>query len=327
LVLGNEECDSTSGCGNDCQALPNWTCDSLTNTCSERCGAYHSEFSSCCDDRNLNNNDGCSSDCLVEDGWSCNKGNCKPICGDGVVTSNERCDNVTGCDPWTCQHSYGYACDPALNQCQPHCGDGIVQFDQGESCDFGALEVEGCTECRTDYGWYCIQSEDRCITDCGDDIKAGTEICDNVFGCTDECQAELGFECSNSNECILRCNDGKMDLGEDCDDTSQEGCSEHCKAVCGWNCVDGICTSECGDGQLVGDEECDHWGLDNMGCDLDCKEQPGFNCNNNECLTECGDSIIAGDEECDPNNSAANMSSACLTPSCEVSDNWRCDLS
>ena len=155
VVVGNEECDNVRGCQSNCQAMPNWTCDSSANTCAERCGAYHSEFSSCCDDRNLDNNDGCSSDCLVEDGWSCNRGFCTPICGDGVITDNEKCDNVTGCDPYTCTSEYGYACSPDTNECVPHCGDGIVQFDQGESCDYGDVEVEGCKDCRVEHGWYC----------------------------------------------------------------------------------------------------------------------------------------------------------------------------
>ena len=167
------------------------------------------------------------------------------------------------------------------------------------------------------------------MTDCGDDIKAGNEICDNVYGCDDECQAELGFECTNANACTLKCGNGKMDIGEDCEDTTQEGCSEHCKAVCGWDCgTDGICNSICGDGLVVGpDEECDHWGLENMGCDLDCKQEFGYVCTDNECETVCGDGDIAGDEECDPNNSAPNMALACTQPLCKIADEWRCDVS
>jgi len=63
---------------------------------------------------------------------------CKSVCGDGVVTSDERCDDGTN------DGSYG-ACGPDCLTLGPHCGDGLVQAAQGEQCDDGNREPgDGC---------------------------------------------------------------------------------------------------------------------------------------------------------------------------------------
>ncbi len=67
-----------------------------------------------------------------------------PYCGDGIVQDNEECDdginlggNASACSP-DCQSYGGY------------CGDGIVQLHLGEQCDNGTGEAgNGCTaDCR-----------------------------------------------------------------------------------------------------------------------------------------------------------------------------------
>ncbi|MBS2013967.1 MAG: DUF4215 domain-containing protein [Deltaproteobacteria bacterium] len=66
------------------------------------------------------------------------KTSCTPICGDGIKTKNEACDdgkNVGG---------YG-KCAPGC-VLGPRCGDGVLQADQGEQCDDGNLvENDGCS--------------------------------------------------------------------------------------------------------------------------------------------------------------------------------------
>ncbi len=63
---------------------------------------------------------------------------CAPICGDGIKTKNEACDdgkNLGG---------YG-ACAPGC-VLGPRCGDGTVQADHGEQCDDGNLvSGDGCS--------------------------------------------------------------------------------------------------------------------------------------------------------------------------------------
>jgi len=132
--------------------------------------------------------------------------------------------------------------------------------------------MEGCEDCKQLPGFTC--DEESCKTICGDGIKTGIEECDSVHGCYPDCTARHGYEClSNLNECSLKCGNGRVDDDEVCDDPLDLGCSEHCTAECGWTCVPGeACEEICGDGEVVGSEACDHWGLDDMGCNLDCTE-------------------------------------------------------
>ena len=70
---------------------------------------------------------------------------CAPICGDGIKTKNEACDdgaNNTG----------GYGKCTATCTLGPRCGDGVTQADQGETCDDGNLvNGDGCSStCKTE---------------------------------------------------------------------------------------------------------------------------------------------------------------------------------
>lgn len=105
---------------------------------------------------------------------------CRSDCGDGILASDEACDDgddngaeYDGCSS-TCeltpfcgdgvvQESFGEVCDDGLNlgggasDCAPgcmeiggRCGDGVVQTDLGENCDDGNTESgDGCSDmCR-----------------------------------------------------------------------------------------------------------------------------------------------------------------------------------
>jgi hypothetical protein len=62
------------------------------------------------------------------------------VCGDGVKTPDEVCDDGTANNTG----AYG-RCNSDCTKRGPFCGDGIVQADQGEQCDSTA----GCTaDCR-----------------------------------------------------------------------------------------------------------------------------------------------------------------------------------
>lgn len=64
--------------------------------------------------------------------------------------------------------------------------------------------------------------------------------------------------------------------GESCDDGTKnnEGCNESCTGpIDGWNCVGNnvtTCTEICGDGIVVGRENCDDKLDDDIGCKLGC---------------------------------------------------------
>jgi hypothetical protein len=53
---------------------------------------------------------------------------CVAVCGDGVVSGDEQCDQGAENDG-----SYG-GCNPDCTLA-PHCGDGVVQSTEGETCD------------------------------------------------------------------------------------------------------------------------------------------------------------------------------------------------
>jgi fibro-slime domain-containing protein len=66
---------------------------------------------------------------LTLSGFNTSRSDCSPICGDGVVTAGEECDDGV--------NDGGYEeCAPGC-VLGPRCGDGVVQKDQGEACDDG----------------------------------------------------------------------------------------------------------------------------------------------------------------------------------------------
>jgi fibro-slime domain-containing protein len=171
-----------------------------------------------------------------------------PGCGNGELTKDEACDdgNRTAGDGCAANCLYverGYSCNPPGRPCQriARCGDGVVAFP--ELCDDGnAVAGDGCSAtCRTEVGFKCDGSPSACTpTVCGDGVKEGTESC------------------------------------EDGNALPYDGCSALCQAEP--NCQGGACTSECGDGLVLG-EDCDDGNkVDGDGCSADCKTEPGYVC-------------------------------------------------
>ncbi len=72
-------------------------------------------------------------------GFHTARSDCMPICGDGIVTLGEECDDG--------KNDSGYGeCEPGC-KLGPHCGDGVRQT--GEDCDDGPRNHEtGCNACR-----------------------------------------------------------------------------------------------------------------------------------------------------------------------------------
>jgi fibro-slime domain-containing protein len=171
-----------------------------------------------------------------------------PGCGNGELTKDEACDDGNrdpgdGCAANCLAVEPGYSCNPPGKPCQrvARCGDGVVAFP--ELCDDGnAVAGDGCSAtCRTEVGFKCDGSPSLCTrTVCGDGKKEGTESC------------------------------------EDDDALPYDGCSALCQAEP--NCAGGACSSECGDGLVLGEDCDDGNNLDGDGCSASCTVEPGYDC-------------------------------------------------
>ncbi len=157
-------------------------------------------------------------------------------CGDGVLVAGEECDGpsmtTTLCADLGLgagQLSCNADCTFDISQCalKPEGGNGIKEY--GESCDGTDLGGARCEDLGLDVG----------ILSCGEDCHYDTTLCTGI-----------------------RCGNGLMEEREDCDDGNNldnDGCSSICGIETGWKCEGepSSCSPECGDGLVVGDEDCD----------------------------------------------------------------------
>ncbi len=237
---------------------------------------------------------------LTLSGFNTDPTDCGPICGDGVLSPGEQCDNGTN------PGGYG-ECNPDCTRGE-YCGDGIVNGP--EQCDDG-LNVSA-------YGTVAGGCAPGCVLParCGDgnvDAAFGERCDDGIIdgsygGCTPDCQPagycgdgivhpEFGEQCDDGiNDgsynncgvgCVLgpRCGDGVLEeaWGEECDDGNNlpgDNCSPNCRleGICGDAIVDPA-TEACDDGVNDGT-----YGMCAPGCVL---------------APHCGDGVVNGPEECD----------------------------
>jgi cysteine-rich repeat protein len=139
---------------------------------------------------------------------------CDEVCGDGVTTRSETCDDgeLNGTGYGLC----GTDCEPG-----PRCGDALVNGD--EACDNG-LNVDRYSNASGACAPGCVLP-----SSCGDSVvdpsvgeQCDDGVNDNAYGgCTDACK--LG----------PRCGDGEVNGGgEECDDrnrTNGDGCNLNCR--------------------------------------------------------------------------------------------------
>ncbi len=139
------------------------------------------------------------------------RSNCHSVCGDGVKTPDEVCDDGVN------DGGYG-ECAPGCVR-GPYCGDAVVQTADGEECDDGVN--------LSPYG--------GCAPGCKPGGFCGDGKVDSLFGeACDDGQNTGGYgECAPG--CVLgpRCGDGVLQAadGEECDDgnkKSGDGCSASC---------------------------------------------------------------------------------------------------
>jgi fibro-slime domain-containing protein len=215
------------------------------------CGDGVLERAEQCDDGNTVSGDGCSKICQIENNYECPVPGqlCKNIavCGNGILTSNETCDDGNtvsgdGCSADCTKIEPGFQCRVPGKPCTPKCGDGIVSGN--ETCDDGN-------------------------TTSGD-------------GCSATCKLEIGFKCSGTpSKCTPTvCGDGKKEGAEGCDNGDTvpfDGCSEDCQVEPNCTGTSG-CTSQCGDGIVLGEQCDDGNAASGDGCSSTCQIEPGWTC-------------------------------------------------
>ncbi|CAD8157585.1 unnamed protein product [Paramecium pentaurelia] len=370
IIVGQEQCENflsytrdDSQCNNQCQFECPYNCYScsfgicqqcqqgyylIENECHNYCGDYQITKQEQCDDDNKQPFDGCFQcriDCeeqcsicidgiceMCLTGYEIIDGSCYSICGDGIITVHEDCDDLNsikndGCDQCKFQCDQNcYFCEfgkcifcsigyQLLNGvCIPVCGDGIIAGN--EECDTGLIYFDG---------YECVNCKFKC-----------SEGCNNcVYGLCLECKNNYGWYLNLNNQCESKCGDLIINNQENCDENS-ENC-ENCNFVCDDNCNQcqfGICQScilgyklllnkcisICGDQIQTNNEDCENDDIIPFdGCYLckfqcqdecqqcvngeciSCNETYGWYLQNKRCVTKCGDGIIAGLEECDIN--------------------------
>ncbi|HYQ02856.1 MAG TPA: DUF4215 domain-containing protein [Polyangiaceae bacterium] len=202
------------------------------------------------------------------------------------------------CDP----NAPGSPCNPST-PAPMNCGDG--KLDDDEACDDGNRnENDGCLgNClATQPGFSCNPPGKPCheLVICGDKIVGSSEQCDDGNttagdGCSANCKFESGFKCDGQPSVCspTKCGDGKKEGAESCDDGNTvpfDGCSSTCQTEP--KCTDTGCTSECGDGLLIG-EECDDGNTKSGdGCSSDCKKEGGFMCSETANCEKINDKCI-----------------------------------
>ncbi|MBN2193569.1 MAG: DUF4215 domain-containing protein [Polyangiaceae bacterium] len=269
-----EECDDGNRIGNDgctaaCKREPLFDCPATGGPCTPQmvCGDLKITAIEQCDDGNANPGDGCSARCQVEaayyvcpntDGVG---GPCfsTVACGDGKVEAGEICDDLNnvggdGCAADCFSVEPGWICRKPGAPCTPQCGDTMILPGYEECDDGNTVNDDGCsTSCRIEPGYLCSGTPSVCTqTVCGDGNPEGTEICD------------LG-------------DDNGLFYGDG------SGCSKACTREPACRDPGGgptrACDVVCGDGMLLGAEECDDGNLVNLdGCSDQCLIEDGFQC-------------------------------------------------
>jgi len=231
------------------------------------------------------------------------------------------------------------------------CGDGIVDPRVGEDCeDNNETAGDGCTQCRFD----CSTSascDDGNVCNGAETCNLTTRICEpgTAAGAV-SCMVSAGVPgtCKEGVCAGAGCGNGKVDVGEDCDDKTA-GCTKDCKFVCkvnadcdNKNACDGAETCEvashtCKPGTAVvckannctgmcdpGTGMCDYPDADKDGsrCNLDCNDADpaifpgGFECKDgkdNDCNAATADSSAVGCEcyvDSDKDGFAASVTGA-----------------
>jgi fibro-slime domain-containing protein len=140
---------------------------------------------------------------------------CREVCGDGVATRSESCDEGA-------LNGTGYGVCSATCTPGPRCGDSVVDEAGGEACDNG-LNVDRYST-----------SPDACGPGCTQPSVCGDAVIDSSFGeqCDDGKNDDSYGGCSPACGLGPRCADGILNGPEECDDGNRlngDGCNLGCR--------------------------------------------------------------------------------------------------
>ena len=162
-------------------------------------------------------------------------GACSPYAASTAGTAQEQCDPPGTCCDSHCKLLSGWKWQGG---CKAICGDGVVLGK--EECDPAG---DGCNDqCRLKTGWKWSQNKATPI--CGDGLLVGAASWQqfpiavhhlfDFWACWARSPVTLQEQCDPEGTC----------------------CDKHCKLLPGWK-WEGGCKAICGDGVIVGEEECD----------------------------------------------------------------------
>ncbi|MCX4244848.1 DUF4215 domain-containing protein [Paraliomyxa miuraensis] len=185
------------------------------------------------------------------------------------------------------------------------CGNGKLTED--EACDDGNTEDgDGCSaDCQSVApGYSCNPPGQPChqVAVCGDGFVVLPELCDDGNfedgdGCSHLCKVEIGYKCEGEPTSVCTettCGDGIQEGAESCDDGNDhpfDGCDERCQQEP--QCPpQGPCSSECGDGLVLGEACDDGNAIDGDGCSSSCEVEAGFTCGQSDDCEMIGDQCV-----------------------------------
>ncbi|CAD8083688.1 unnamed protein product [Paramecium primaurelia] len=372
-ILGNEECDDDNRVLNDKCFNCRFQCPAHCLTCnidtilpcSDVCGDGLVTGLEECEDGNDIQFDGC---------YHC-KFQCQASCTRCLMGICQECAGGWYIDPltWKCNERCGDLMLVGEEQCE----------DANQSDTDGCKECRyfcriGCSSCNYDTG-ICLACEFPgfvpkqffCQNDCGDGLVVVdpygffAEVCDDL-GCNSDCKScKQGYLLINSI-CEPICYDSLLVEKEMCEDSyilPYRGC-QNCKIKCqlsclvcdttgkgclqcdiGYEIIDYICYSICGDKIITIDEECDDGNLIiGDGCHfcqyscqdscLDCIKGKCLNCLDNYelvlsvCQLKCENQIKIPQEQCDYilfSNDGCYQCFQC-SENCEICQNGICTI-
>jgi fibro-slime domain-containing protein len=188
-----------------------------------------------------------------------------PHCGDALVSMPpEQCDDGTNLTSWS-PVAGSTACGPSC-KAPTYCGDGLVQGSFGEQCDNGTAQNTGAYgKCRADCAFG---------PRCGDGLLQSSdgEACDNGYNITAYVAHPTATDCAPTCKKPSSCGDGVLDRPFEQCDNGAANTNAGTYGACTTECVLG---ARCGDGVLqAAIEQCDDGNrLNGDGCSAACEKE------------------------------------------------------